>query len=339
MPIRSNKRCQVISIRLLMLRDYIQANANRKKAVSSEEMLAYLESKDYKIAIKSLYNDLATLEAVFGMELEYVAAQRGYILKNPPFERHELRLMIESIQASKFITQEKANIICSKIKKNLSDKHTQASLNGRAYVAERIRSMNDSVVKDTDKLHEAIENNRKIQFRYFHYSPNLNDRKSYSKSGAPYVVSPFALYWDNNNYYLYAHDGAKFRYYRIDRMETIRVRGEEREFVEEYNAENVKHQKAKVFQMYGGEEEIVKIRFRNELADQVIDQFGQGTFMTPIDSEHFFIRVPVQISPTFFAWLSTFGRKVKLLEPPRAVEKMKDFLQKSMDMYKDDGEM
>ena len=339
MPIRANKNCQTISLRLFKLRDFIQANANKKNAVKRDEMLTFLKNEGFKIERKALYNDLATLEVVFGLQLEYVAAKRGYVLLNPPFEPYELRLMVESVQASKFITQETANTICAKIKRNMADSHTRPSLNRHAFVAERIRSMNDSVVKEADKLHEAIETGKQIQFRYFHYSPDKSKKKTYSKSGDVYRVSPFTLYWDNGNYYLYAYDGVKFRYFRVDRMEKIEVLISERLGIEEYKAENVRHQKAKVFQMYGGKQYTVKLRCINRLADAIIDQFGANVWMVPIDSEHFTVSVPVEVSPTFFAWLSTFGRQIKVLEPAEVVVKYRDFLKKALDMYKDDGEM
>lgn len=340
MPVRANKHCQEISTRILELRQYIYANANREHAVKRKDMIAYLNERGFEIANrKTLYNDLTALVNIFGLDLEYVAAKRGYILKNPPFEPYELRLMVESIQASKFITQEKANTICSKIKKNLADNPTRPSLNRHAFVAERIRSMNDSVVKEADKLHEAIENGKQISFRYFHYSPDKNKKKTYSKNGEMLIVSPFTLYWDNGNYYLYAYDGVKFRYYRVDRMEKIEVLIGNRLGNEEYKAENVRHQKAKVFQMYGGKQYTVKLRCINRLADSIIDQFGANVWMVPVDSEHFTVSVPVEVSPTFFAWLSTFGRQIKVLEPAEVVGKYRDFLKKALEMYKDDGEM
>jgi len=153
------------------------------------------------------------------------------------------------------------------------------------------------------------------------------------------IVSPFTLYWDNGNYYLYAYDGVKFRYYRVDRMEKIEVLIGNRLGNEEYKAENVRHQKAKVFQMYGGKQYTVKLRCINRLADSIIDQFGANVWMVPVDSEHFTVSVPVEVSPTFFAWLSTFGRQIKILEPAEVVVKYRDFLKKALDMYKDDGEM
>ena len=104
-----------------------------------------------------------------------------------------------------------------------------------------------------------------------------------------------------------------------------------------YKEKDLTRQEAKVFDMYGGDRYTVRIRFRNELADAVIDQFGKEVGMFPCDSEHFIIQVPVEISPPFFAWIATFGRRVKILSPEPVVEKMRDFLQRSMDMYKEEG--
>ena len=197
--------------------------------------------------------------------------------------------------------------------------------------------MNDSVVKDADRIHQAIAEDCQIAFRYFHYTPDKSNPKSYSKDGKQYIVSPYALLWNNGNYYLYAYDGKKFRYFRVDRMERISFPlPQKREGKEAYKEKNITSQKAKVFDMYGGKEYNVRIRFRKELADAVIDQFGKDVMMMPVDADHFTITVPVEVSPTFFAWIATFGRRVKILDPAPVVEKMRDFIQATADMYKDD---
>ena len=113
---------------------------------------------------------------------------------------------------------------------------------------------------------------------------------------------------------------------------------QKREGKELFKEKNIISQKAKVFDMYGGKEYNVRIRFRKELADAVIDQFGKDVMMMPVDEDHFTITVPVEVSPTFFAWIATFGRRVKILSPEPVVEKMRDFLQRSLDMYENDGE-
>jgi len=331
-----NRSGHIIGIRLLLLRDYICANATKTKAVSREEIQTYLANKDFPMERKAIFNDIATLSTEFGLNVYYSRKHKGYILENPPYEPHELRLMVDSIQSSKFITKKKAAELTEKIKR-LAGKDLQASLNRQAYVADRVRSMNDSVVNEADRIHQAIATDRKIGFKYTHYSPDKNKVKTYSKSGEQLIVSPYALYWNNGNYYLYAYDGKKFRFYRVDRMDGISLpKAEKREGKELFREKDLTASKVKVFDMYSGPEHLVKIRFRNELADAVIDQFGRDVMMIPLDDEHFTITVPVQISPPFFAWIATFGRRVKILGPEPVVEKMRDFIQRAADMYKDD---
>ena len=328
-----------IALRILLLKQYLEANAGRNRYVSRNDMEKLLEKHELKTEKKALYADLAILENVFGLQLEYDYSKGGYRLLNPPFEPYELRLMVDSIQSSKFITQKKAQEITRKIKA-LASKETLETLNRQAYVADRVRSMNDSVVNDADRIHAAIKGDWKIGFRYFHYSPAAGKDKTYSKKGEQYIVSPYALLWNNGNYYLYAYDSEKrkFRYFRVDRMENIgHPLPYRRDGREAYQEKNITNQKAKVFDMFSGTEYTVRIRFRNELADAVVDQFGKDVGMFPVDEEHFLIQVPVETSPPFFAWIATFGRRVKILSPEPVVEKMRDFLQRSMDMYKDEG--
>ena len=328
-----------IALRILLLKQYLEANAGRDRYVSRSEMEEFLEEHELGVEKKALYADLAILGDVFGLQLEYNPHKKGYRLLNPPFEPYELRLMVDSIQSSKFITQTKAQEITRKIKA-LAGKETLETLSRQAYVAGRVRSMNDSVVKDADRIHAAIKGDWKIGFRYFHYSPAAGKDKTYSKRGEQYIVSPYALLWNNGNYYLYAYDSEKrkFRYFRVDRMENIgHPLPYRRDGREAYQEKNITNQKSKVFDMYSGDEYTVRIRFRNELADAVVDQFGKDVGMFPVDEEHFIIQVPVETSPPFFAWIATFGRRVKILSPEPVVEKMRDFLQRSMDMYKDEG--
>ena len=285
---------------------------------------------------KTLYSDFAVLDNEFGLHLEYDPHKKGYRLLNPPFEPYELRLLVDSVQSSKFITREKAREITTKLKR-FAGKDTVESLNRENLVANRVRSMNDSVVKDADRIHEAIATDRKIAFRYFHYTPNKDNPQTYSKSGERIIVSPYALMWNDGNYYLYAYDGKKFRTYRVDRMEGIsRPLLDKREGKDEYDKKNLTDQRAKVFSMYHGEAYNVRIRVHNRLADAVIDQFGKDTMMVPYDDSHFTINVPVELSPPFYAWVATFGKSMKILSPEPAVEGMKKFLQKAAEMYQDE---
>ena len=329
-----------IAVRLLLLKQYLEANAGRSRIVKRRELEQLLAEHDMPVEKKTLYADFAALGDICGLQLDYDPHKKGYRLLNPPFEPYELRLLVDSVQSSKFITREKAREITAKLKK-FAGKDTVESLNRENHVANRVRSMNDSVVKDDDRIHQAIYQDLKIGFRYFHYSPSTGHEKRYSKSGEQYIVSPYALLWNNGNYYLYAYDSEKekFRYFRVDRMERIsNPLPYHRDGKEQYSEKNITTHKAKVFDMYGGKEYNVRIRFRNELADAVIDQFGKDVQMFPVDTDHFVITEPIEISPPFFAWIATFGRRVKILSPEPVVEKMRDFLTRSLEMYKDDGE-
>ena len=323
-----------IGIRLLLLKEYLEANAGKKRLVSRRQLEAYLDNQDFPIEKKTLYADLNALKDYFGMQIEYDQRKKGYRLLNPPFEPHELRLLVDGVQSAKFITR--AREITGKIKR-LAGKDTVATLNRQTYVADRVRSMNDNVVSEADRIHQAIAEDCQVSFRYFHYTPDKNNPKNYSYDGKRVTVSPYALLWNNGNYYLYAYDGKKFRYYRVDRMENIgHPLAQKREGKDLFREKDFTVQKAKVFDMYGGKEYDVQIRFRKELADVVVDQFGKDVMMIPVDEDHFIITTPIEVSPTFFAWISTFGRRVKILGPAPVVEQMREFIEKVADMYQDD---
>lgn len=325
-------------VKLLLIRDYLYKYTNKENPKNAKEICDYLASKGVKAVPKTIYNDIFILQNDFGVPVEYNASKWGYYIKTPQFEPYELRLMVDSVQASKFITQEKAREISGKIK-GMADNFTKGTLDRQALVSDRVRSMNESVMKDADRIHQAIATNRKIGFRYFHYSPDKNKGKNYSKSGQQYIVSPFVLSWNDGNYYLYAYDSEKkkFRNFRVDRMERIsEPLLDKREGKDEFDKKGLTHQKAKVFGMYSGPEHIVRLRVLNTLADAVVDQFGKDIVMVPVDDKHFTIAVPVEVSPPFYAWVATFGRRMKILGPEAVVEGMKDFIRKVSSMYEDE---
>ncbi len=329
---RNNGRS--IAVRLMTLRDYLFANADQKHAVKVEDIIKHYKNKGFtNTSLKTVYSDLHALQSdEFNIDIAYDEKAKGWLLHNPPFEPYEMRLIVDSVQASKFITQTEAKRLTDKITMNFGNGRRQ-NLNRQAYVYDRIRSQNDSVVKETDRIHEAIAANRKIGFRYFHLKPNRS--KEYSNN---YVVSPFALYWNSGNLYLYAYDGKKFRYFRVDRMERIsKPLLDPREGQDLFSSNSLTKQKAKVFQMYSGAAHNVKMRFRNELTDAVIDQFGRDIMMMQSDNEHFTITAAVEVSPPFYAWIASFGRRAKILSPQEAVDGMRDFIEKVSDMYKNEG--
>ena len=329
----------VIAKRLFALRDFFYTHADQKHAVRFEEIRAFYHNNRFLGGnnVKMIYADLHALQEL-GVNIGYDEKSKGWLLKNPPFEANELRLIVDSVQASKFITQKEAKRLTDKFTENFGSRRLQ-NLNRQAYVYDRIRSQNDEVVKQADHIYEAVSANRKISFRYFRYTPDRRNPKSYSKSGENIIVSPFALYWSSGNLYLYAYDGKKMRFYRVDRMERIsKPLQQTREGHDLFSTKSLTQQKAKVFDMYStGKIYNVKFRCHNRIAHSVIDQFGKDIMMMTDDDKHFTFTQSVELSPPFFAWVATFGHSIKILSPDDAVKGMRDFLKDSMDMYKNDG--
>lgn len=328
-------------VKLLYIRDYLYAEATKEHPKKAKEIQTFLASKNIEAHPKTIYNDILRLHVDFHVPVEYDFSKKGYYITQPEFQPYELRLMVDSIQSSKFITQTEANRITQKIVK-LADVYTKASLTDRhSWVSDRVRSRNESVVEDADRIYQAIAQNRKIGFRYFHYTPNPEMPQKYSKKGDMYIVSPYALLWDNGNFYLYAYLTEKnaFRTFRIDRMDKItNPLLAERDGEKAFKADQLTAQEYKVFQMYHGEKMKVRVRFSNHLADAVIDQFGKNVMLIPEDEKHFTATLPVEVSPPFFAWLATFGRGAKIVYPDKTIEKMRVFIERLTDMYKNDGE-
>lgn len=325
------------AVKLMIIRDYLLSHTNENHWVTSKDIIAHLASHGIRADRKTIFTDIDRLEFDYGMDIER-GGRKGYRVAKPQFEPRELRLMIDSVQSARFITETEATSITSKIK-DLSDVYTRPSLERKAYVNERIRSSKESIVARTDTIHEAISLDAQVSFKYFHYYPSLrSDSKNYSKNGEPYTVSPFALYWNNGNYYLYAYlsDKNQMRFFRIDRMESIKLASTQREGHDSFSAATLQGQrKAKVFDMYQtGNEVNVTLRGINKVADQVVDAFGNKVMLMPDKKDGYFtVNVLVDVSPTFFAWLSTFGKQLRITAPEETKDEFVSFLHKALDQY------
>ncbi len=324
------------AVKILIIRDYLLSHTNVDHYVTSKDIIEHLASHGINADRKTIFADIDRLEYDYGMDIVH-GGRKGYRVENPQFEPRELRLMIDSVQSARFITETEAATLTGKIK-DLSDIYTKPSLDRKAYVSERIKDSRESVVARTDVIFDAMspDVNAQVSFKYVHYYPSFKETKRYSKEGQPYVVSPFALYWNNGNYYLYAYltEKEQFRFFRIDRMESIKLESAKRDGHEAFSDETLRKQrKAKVFDMFRGEPVNVTLRGDKGIADAVVDAFGQKTMLMPIDGDHFTANVYVEVSPTFFAWVSTFGGKLAIIKPPKVKEEMIEFLRRTLESH------
>lgn len=323
------------AVKILLIKDYLYSHTNKDHCVTSKDIIQYLSQFGINADRKTIFADIDRLETYYGLEIEH-NGRMGYRLASPNFEPQELRLMIDSVQSAHFITENEVSTITNKIK-SLSDVYTRETLNRKSYVDNRIQRKSESVVAHTDIIHEAISKDLQLSFKYAHYIPSIqNNKKRYSNDGKPYVASPFALYWNNGNYYMYAYDTgiAEFRFFRIDRMESIKLTDIKREGKKEFSSSELQGQRnAKIFDMYQGEVSNLTLRAENDLADPIIDAFGKSILLRPDDENHFTVIVTVEVSPTFFAWLTTFKDKIEIVKPIEVREQMKNFVDSIAKLY------
>ncbi|MBR3473715.1 MAG: WYL domain-containing protein [Oscillospiraceae bacterium] len=314
MPRSANQK-----LKLLVLLRFLQRQSDEQHPVTMQQMIEELARWDISAERKSLYDDLEALRS-FGAD---VVAQRGrapgYYLGNRDFELPELKLLVDSIQSSKFITQRKTLALIHKLE-SLCSVHDAQLLERQVYVRGRVKSMNESVYYNVDAISDAITRNRMLRFRYFEFT--VSKERRYRREGGFYQLSPYALLWDDENYYMLAWDGpeARFKHFRVDKMTQISAMEQAREGGEAFRALDMSAYSQHVFGMFAGVPQPVKLRFRNHLAGAVIDRFGKDVMLVPEGEERFTVTAEVAVSPQFFAWVFGFGEEAEILSPPEVRE-------------------
>ena len=270
---------------------------------------------------KSLYDDMETLR-VWGYDIISVKHKTtAYYLGSRRFELAELKLLVDAVGCSRFITQKKTDELIDKLSEFVSDYDADA-LRRAVLVAGRVKTMNESIYYNVDLIHTAIREDRRIRFRYFHW----NERKEqvYRHEGAFYEISPFALTWDDENYYLIAYDteSASVRHYRVDKMTRLSVTDAERDGKEAFAHFSLAEYTHSVFGMFGGEREDVTLLVANSLAGVIIDRFGKDVTLFPSEDGFFTVHVRVVPSPNFLSWVMGFGKNMRILSPASVAEKL-----------------
>ena len=315
-------------LKLFYLLDYLLKNTDETHTVKVQEIIEHFENY-YKIPVeqKTVCSDLHLLDE-YGYETQYDGRTRGWRIIVREFDTQELQLLIDSVQASRFITQKKAQELTDKLKAKAS-RFDRVLLERRCYVPNRVRSMNDKIFYSLDDLHIAIANDWQITFRYFYFTPK-KERAYYKKT---YSASPYALLWGDNNYYLLAYESGKMKHFRVDKMDGIDIVRTNREGKEVFKDMKLNERSLRMFSMFSGKVQKVKIRFSNHLANVVIDRFGRDIVMVPDDEKHFTIHTDIEVSPQFFGWLCGLGRGARILAPAEVVEEMGNYVKGIAEMY------
>jgi len=319
-------------LKILYLAQYLLERTDEDHPASLEQLREHLAANDIRAERKSLYDDLEALR-LFGMEIAMTRTRPGgYYVLSREFQLPELKLLVDSVQASQFITEKKTLQLIKKLEKLCSIYEAQR-IRRQVYVSGRIKNMNESIYYGVDAIHNGIAADKMISFLYFEY--NVQKEKVYRHGGKRYRISPFALMWDNENYYMIGFDAqeGQIRHYRVDRMEEIRALSEDRKGHEEFKSHDMSLYTRRNFSMYGGEECLVTIGFENKLIGVVMDRFGKDAAVSKVDGEHFSITAPVVVSPQFYGWLFGLDGECRILEPPSVAEGMRQHLMKKLEEF------
>ena len=320
-------------LKIIYIMEYLLKNSDEDHAVTTSQIIAYLKSHDITAERKTIYSDIDALRD-FGLDIIQVSEgnNHGYYVARRDFELPELKLLVDSVQSSKFITHKKTLSLIKKIEK-LASIHSAQLLIRQVFVKNRIKTMNESIYYNVDRIHSAIADNFQITFQYFQW--NVDKKMELRHNGIWYKVSPWSLSWDDENYYLIAYDSVEhiIKHFRVDKMLHIKSIKKFREGKKSFNNFDMAAYARKMFGMYGGKEEYVHIKCDNSLAGVMIDRFGKDVSMVRLDEEHFVTNVEVSVSRQFLAWVIGLGEGVTILGPQSVVDMMKEEIKRLTNQY------
>ena len=317
-------------LKILYLLDYLQRNSHEDHPVRASEIIAMLE-RQHGISCdrKTVYSDVAALQD-YGVDIISIPGKNGgYYIGSRNFELPELKLLIDAVLSSRYLTEKKSRELIEKLLTQCNEQDAKL-MKRNMLVSGRVKSMNETIYYSVDTIQEAIAQNRQITFRYFDW--DFGGKRKYREK--PYTASPYGLCQDNENCYLLAlSERHGITSYRLDRMSDIQVLGDARVPCPELTGKALLDHANRLFQMYSGDAVDVKLRFHRSLLNVVIDRFGKDTMLIPDGEEHFNFTVPVAVSPMFLSWVMGFGSKAKILYPQSVADALCDLCRDAMNQY------
>jgi len=326
MPLVKNNRGK-----LLHLERFLREYTDQEHPALMEDILAYLNEHDISAERKGIYEDINYLRSInIDVQAVRVGRAMGYYLGNRDFELSELKLLVDAVQSSKFITEDKSLNLISRLEK-LGSVQQATQLRRQVWVRGRIKTMNESVFHTVDQINEAMESDSKILFQYFTWDRAKS--RVLRRNGDRYAISPWALLLDNENYYLLAWENGMMKHFRVDKMLDIRVTDWPREGKEAFSKLNMAAYTDAHFGMFSGDSTPVRLLFHKDFAGIAIDQFGADIIMVPEGDDHFVVTVNVAVNVQFFGWLASLGAKVRILSPQSAVDGMREHMLSVLSQY------
>lgn len=321
-------------LKILYLMKVFTEKTDEDHPMTVQDLIRYLDEWGITAERKTIYDDIETLRD-FGMDiLNRREKPSGFYLTSRTFELPELKLLVDAVQSSKFITQKKSLQLIRKLE-SLASVHEAKSLQRQVIVENRVKTMNESIYYNIDEIHAAISQNRQISFQYYEWT--ISKEMTLKKNGERYRISPWEMIWKDENYYLVGLDEKSgiVKHYRVDKMLKIRTEKEPRNGEEIFADFDTGKYALKTFGMFGGREETLCLAFRNNLVGVVIDRFGTDIHIQKLDEQRFSVQVRVNVSNQFFGWLAGLGPEASLESPISIRKAYAAFLRKTLENYHD----
>jgi len=326
MPISQNQRAKLLYLMKILL-----DKTDEQHPLTMNELISELATYDIHAERKSIYNDLEHLRR-FGLDIETTRGKTtSYYISHRQFELPELKLLVDAVQSSRFITGKKSEELITKLSSLTS--HSQAqNLKRQIYVADRPKSINEQSYYSVDSIYSAVNDEKKITFKYFDYDVQKNC--IFRKEGSLYQVTPITLCWDSDKYYLVAYSAEhdELRNYRVDRMSEVKVSDEPADQYNKAKFDASKHIR-QVFGMFSGELVRATLAFDNSFVNVVLDYFGKEVKLMQKTENTFEVTVDVSVSPVFLGWLFQFGGKAVIKEPDSLIDAMRNLIDANSRVY------
>ena len=326
MPKSDNQKAKI-----LYIMDYLEKNSHEQNPINAAELISMLD-REHRISCdrKTIYSDISALQE-FGLDIVSIPGRSGgYYLGSPKnFQLPELKLLIDAVMSSRYLTEKKSKELIEKLCAQCNA-HDAALMKRNVLVSGRVKSMNETILINVDRIQEAITQNKIIRFRYFDW--DLSGLRRYREK--EYLASPYGLCQDHENCYLLAFSPRHgITSYRVDRMTNIVLTDDPRTPCPELTGKAIYEHANRLFQMYSGNLTDVKLRFHRELVNVVIDRFGTDVMLIPDGEDYFNFTVKVAVSPMFLSWVIGFGDKAKILYPQQVAEQCKELCRKALNQY------
>ena len=309
--------------KLLYLLKILSEETDDDHFLTLHQIIKKLEAYGVNADRKTIYTDFEELRAFgFDIIMEKIGRNYYYHIGSRLFELPEMKMLVDAVQSARAITDRKSGQLIRKLETMVS-KYEARQLHRQVFIAGRIKTMNESIYYNVDAIHQAIGTDRQIRFKYYKW--DIRKEMVYRRKGDWYLISPWALMWSDENYYLVAYDALDglVKHFRVDKMVSISVTDKQREGQEQFSRFDMVRYSGSLFGMFSGEETEVTLEAQNNIVSVLIDRFGKDIPIEPVDENYFRTKVNVSVSSQFLGWILALGGKVRITGPDAVVDQMK----------------